>query len=171
MFAAIGDPTTKQDQHCRFDALARRQCRCRLLRRDDDQRPSAGNGHSRQLQFLLLANVAGGRVTSLDGTNSRVGLHGNYKEGNLLPGAPARLRAWIPLHTPVNKELMEQWINLPQNKQMMYFYNDRAELCDRPLYAPTGMECAQCGAFDAISQTPAMHGSCQIARRVATTIP
>ena len=78
----------------------------------------------------------GGVSRMLDGTNSRVGLHGNYKDGNLLPAAPARLRAWIPLYAPVNKELMEQWINLPQNNQMMYFYNDRAELCDQSHCTP-----------------------------------
>jgi hypothetical protein len=73
----------------------------------------------------------GGVSRTLDGANSRVGLHSNYdSNGNLRPGAPARLRAWLPNYAPVNRELMEQWINLPENKQMMYFYNDRAELCD-----------------------------------------
>jgi hypothetical protein len=79
----------------------------------------------------------GGVTRRLDGAESRVGLHGNYKEdGNLRPGAPARLRAWLPTYAPVNQQLMEQWINLPINKQMMYFYIDRAELCDRGLCTP-----------------------------------
>jgi hypothetical protein len=73
----------------------------------------------------------GGVSRTLDGPDSRVGLHSNYdRNGDLKPGAPARLRAWIPNYAPVNRELMEQWINLPENTQMMYFYNDRAELCD-----------------------------------------
>ena len=68
---------------------------------------------------------------TLEGENSRVGLHGNYdSSGMLLPGASARLRAWLPAYAPVDKELMEQWINLGRNTQMMYFYNSRAELCD-----------------------------------------
>ncbi len=73
----------------------------------------------------------GGVSRTLDGPNSRVGLHGNYdRAGNLEPGAPARLQAWIPTYAPVNRRLMEQWTTLPVNKQMMFFYNDRAELCD-----------------------------------------
>lgn len=73
----------------------------------------------------------GGVSRTLDGADSRVGLHGNYRNGTLLRGAPARLQAWIPSYAPsVNRQLMEQWTNLPSNKQIMYFYNDRAELCN-----------------------------------------
>jgi len=73
----------------------------------------------------------GGVTRVLEGQNSRVGLHGNYDgNGDLRPGAPARLRAWLPSYAPVNKQLMEQWINLPTNTQMMYFYNTHAELCN-----------------------------------------
>ena len=73
----------------------------------------------------------GGVTRTLAGPDSRVGLHGNYdNSGNLRPGAPARLRAWLPLYAPVDRQLMEQWIVLPNHNQMMYFYNDRAELCD-----------------------------------------
>src|SRR5947209_6570848 len=72
----------------------------------------------------------GGVSRMLDGANSRVGLHGNYyRRGKLLPGAPARLQAWIPSYAPANKVLLEQWTVLPFNKQMMFFHNDRAELC------------------------------------------
>jgi hypothetical protein len=79
----------------------------------------------------------GGVSRTLDGAHSRVGLHGNYRDGALLPGAPARLQAWIPSYAPsVNRQLMEQWTNLPSNKQMMYFYNDRAELCDHGQCTP-----------------------------------
>lgn len=75
----------------------------------------------------------GGVTRTLDGENARVGLHGNYERtGVLRTDAPGRLRAWIPSYAPnVDRKLMEQWINLPLNKQMMYFYNDRAELCDK----------------------------------------
>lgn len=74
----------------------------------------------------------GGVSRMLDGANSRVGLHGNYdRRGNLLPGAPGRLQTWISSYAPVNKLLLEQWTVLPVNRQMMFFYNDRAELCDR----------------------------------------
>ncbi len=71
----------------------------------------------------------GGVSRTLKGEKSRVGLHGNYSHGTLEPGAPQRLQAWIPSYAPVNKQLMEQWTTLRYNKQMMYFYNDRAELC------------------------------------------
>ena len=73
----------------------------------------------------------GGVERALDGPNSRVGLHGNYGDGGLEPGAPSKLRNWIPQYAPaVDRALMEKWINLPVNKMMMYFYNDRAELCE-----------------------------------------
>lgn len=74
----------------------------------------------------------GGVERTLEGPNSRVGLHGNYGNGGgLLAGAPQQLRAWIPQYAPaVDRDLMEQWIHLPSNKWMMYFYNDRAELCE-----------------------------------------
>jgi len=73
----------------------------------------------------------GGVRRSLDGPNSRVGLHGNYESnGGLMSAAPQKLRTWIPTYAPdVDKALMEEWIRLPTNKWMMYFYNDRAELC------------------------------------------
>jgi hypothetical protein len=72
----------------------------------------------------------GGVSRTLDGKNARVGLHGNYKNGILESGAPARLQAWIPNYAPVNRQLMEQWTRLPTHSDMMYFYNDRAELCE-----------------------------------------
>lgn len=73
----------------------------------------------------------GGVRRSLDGPTSRVGLHGNYDgNGGLQSAAPQKLRNWIPTYAPdVDKTLMEEWIRLPMNKWMMYFYNDRAELC------------------------------------------
>jgi hypothetical protein len=80
----------------------------------------------------------GGVERTLDGPNSRVGLHGNYdKGGGLLADAPTRLRAWIPQYAPtVDRGLMEQWIHLPVNKSMMNFYNGRAELCDNGSCSP-----------------------------------
>jgi len=73
----------------------------------------------------------GGVSRTLDGKNARVGLHGNYQQGALEPGAPERLRAWILKYAPrVNRELMMQWTRLPTKRDMMYFYNDRAELCE-----------------------------------------
>ena len=80
----------------------------------------------------------GGVSRTLDGDNSRVGLHGNYdRSGDLLPGAPARLQGWIPNYAPaVNRQLMEQWTTLPHNEQMMFFYNTRTELCDRGRCSP-----------------------------------
>jgi hypothetical protein len=78
----------------------------------------------------------GGVTRMLEGPNSRVGLHGNYENGDLMPGAPARLRAWLPRFAPVDRQLMEQWIVLPHNTEMMYFYNDRAELCDHRACTP-----------------------------------
>jgi len=73
----------------------------------------------------------GGVQRTLDGPNSRVGLHGNYKEGgSIASDAGQKLRTWIPQYAPnVDKALMEQWIRLPTNKWMMYFYNDKVELC------------------------------------------
>jgi hypothetical protein len=79
----------------------------------------------------------GGVTRTLEGTNSRVGFHGNYDgAGDLRPDAPARLRAWLPAFAPVDRQLMEQWIVLPHHTQMMYFYNDRAELCDHSACTP-----------------------------------
>ncbi len=74
----------------------------------------------------------GGVERTLEGQTSRVGLHGNYNAtGGLLAEAPQRLRTWIPRHAPeVDRSLMEQWIRLPTNRWMMYFYNEKAELCD-----------------------------------------
>ncbi len=72
----------------------------------------------------------GGVSRTLDGESARVGLHGNYRNGSLEPGAPARLQASIPNYAPVNRELMVQWTTLPTNHDMMYFYNDHAELCE-----------------------------------------
>ena len=73
----------------------------------------------------------GGVERTLDGPHSRVGLHGNYgNSGGLSAEAGQKLRTWIPQYAPtVDKALMEQWIRLPTNKWMMYFYNDKAELC------------------------------------------
>jgi hypothetical protein len=80
----------------------------------------------------------GGVERALEGPNSRVGLHGNYStNGGLLPDAPYRLRTWIPQHAPnVDKALMEQWTILPSNNWMMYFYNDKAELCESRTCTP-----------------------------------
>jgi len=79
----------------------------------------------------------GGVKRSLEGLSARVGMHGNYDDaGDLLPAAPLRLRTWLPSFALVDRQLMEQWITLPNHKQMMYFYNDRAELCDRGSCAP-----------------------------------
>jgi len=74
----------------------------------------------------------GGVERTLDGPSSRVGLHGNYNDGGgIAADAGQRLRTWIPHYAPnVDKALMEQWIRLPSNKWMMYFYNGRAELCE-----------------------------------------
>ena len=90
----------------------------------------------------------GGVDRTLEGPNSRVGLHGNYASGGgLLPDAPQRLRAWIPQHAPnVDKALMEQWTSLPSNNWMMYFYNDRAELCESRACTPvTGRDARNAG--------------------------
>jgi hypothetical protein len=80
----------------------------------------------------------GGVLRTLEGTNPRVGLHGNYwNDGILKPEAPACLQAWIPQHAPrVNRELMAQWTQLPTNRDMMSFYNTRAELCRGSLSTP-----------------------------------
>jgi hypothetical protein len=72
----------------------------------------------------------GGVSWTLDGKNARVGLHGNCRNGMLEAGAPTRLRSWIPNYAPVNQELMERWTTLPTNHDVMYFYNDHAELCE-----------------------------------------
>lgn len=79
----------------------------------------------------------GGVSRTLDGKNARVGLHGNYRNGTLEPGTPARLQAWIPMYAPeVNRDLITQWTQLPTNHDMMFFYNDRAELCENRQCTP-----------------------------------
>jgi hypothetical protein len=73
----------------------------------------------------------GGVTRKLEGDESTVGLHGNYKNsGHLIDESTARLRAWIPRFAPdVDVALMNQWTELFYSKQMMYFYNKRASLC------------------------------------------
>ena len=79
----------------------------------------------------------GGASRTLDGPYSKVGLHGNYdRNGLLLPDGPKRLRSSIPSYAPVDRQLMEQWINLARNTQMMYFCNAKAELCYRESCTP-----------------------------------
>lgn len=90
----------------------------------------------------------GGVRRYLSWPGSHVGLHGNYDDkGKLLPEAPARLRAWIPEYAPnVNRGLMNQWTELPINRDMMVFYKTRAELCHRALPRPN---CARLPGFNA----------------------
>jgi hypothetical protein len=73
----------------------------------------------------------GGVTRKLEGDESTVGLHGNYKNsGHLIDESTARLRQWIPRFAPdVDVALMNQWTELFYSKQMMYFYNKRASLC------------------------------------------
>jgi hypothetical protein len=79
----------------------------------------------------------GGVERSLDGPGAKVGVHGNYDSHGLIPDSPARLRAWIPQYAPaVDRALMEKWINLPSNTTIMYFYNDKAELCEGQTCTP-----------------------------------
>jgi hypothetical protein len=89
----------------------------------------------------------GGVRRRLEGPESRVGLHGNYDEdGVLVPAAMARLRAWLPRYAPVDAALMERWIGLPTNRWMMYFYNDRAEVCEGRVCTPLpGWDAARAG--------------------------
>jgi hypothetical protein len=74
----------------------------------------------------------GGVHREIHGFEAFVGLHGNYdKNGDLIPTAPARLKAWIPKYAPqVDRRLMDQWVVLPHNYMMMRFYFDHAELCN-----------------------------------------
>jgi hypothetical protein len=73
----------------------------------------------------------GGVTRKLEGDESTVGLHGNYKSsGHLIDESTTRLRQWIPRFAPnVDVDLMNQWTELFYSKQMMYFYNKRASLC------------------------------------------
>lgn len=73
----------------------------------------------------------GGVTRKLEGDESTVGLHGNYKNsGHLIDESTTRLRQWIPRFAPnVDVDLMNQWTELFYSKQMMYFYNKRAALC------------------------------------------
>jgi len=73
----------------------------------------------------------GGAHRELADANSWVGLHGNYSDaGELQPDAPHRLRNWLPVMAPaIDETLMEQWIHLQKNTQMMRFYQGKASLC------------------------------------------
>ena len=74
----------------------------------------------------------GGVNRRLDGAKSAVGLHANYnvKTGYILGGSTYKLRDWIPRFAPnVDTKLMEQWTSLPYAKNMMYFFNSKALLC------------------------------------------
>ncbi len=74
----------------------------------------------------------GGVQRRLYDSNSRVGLHGNYRNGFVYDDGIYRLRDWIPRYAPnVDKKLLEKWTELIYSSQMMYFYNNRAGLCHR----------------------------------------
>ena len=74
----------------------------------------------------------GGVQRTLKGAWSRVGLHSNYKDGYATYEGTEKLREWIPRFVPhVDKKLMREWTALEPKNLMMYFYNDRAELCTR----------------------------------------
>jgi len=74
----------------------------------------------------------GGVQRTLNGSRSRVGLHSNYKDGFATWEGTQKLRDWIPRFSPhVDKKLMREWTSLDTKNLMMYFYNDRAELCSR----------------------------------------
>jgi hypothetical protein len=90
----------------------------------------------------------GGVERTLEGFGSRVGLHGHYdNSGNLIPGAPERLRAWIPRFTPVDTALMEKWINLPRANNVMFFYGGFAENCT----SGTGGDVGRCSRISGMS--------------------
>ncbi len=92
----------------------------------------------------------GGVRRRLEGPDSRVGLHGNYNEdGALVPQTVARLRAWLPRYAPVDATLMERWTSLPTNRWMMYFYPDRAELCEGRVCTPLpGWDAGRAGLLE-----------------------
>lgn len=73
----------------------------------------------------------GGAHRELADADSWVGLHGNYSDaGDLQPGAPHRLRNWLPVMAPaIDEVLMEQWIHLEKNTQTMRFYREKAAIC------------------------------------------
>ncbi len=85
-----------------------------------------------------LATVIRGRCASSCSRMWLGGVERNYANGGgLLPEAPQKLRDWIVHRVPdVDKGLMERWIHLPSNKWMMYFYNDKAELCQSGACTP-----------------------------------
>jgi hypothetical protein len=92
------------------------------------------NKISTSIQGFCLSSCSrmwlGGVSRKLEGDDSTVGLHGNYKGVHLIEESTVRLRAWIPRYAPeVDVELMNRWTALFYSRQMMYFYNKRAELC------------------------------------------
>jgi len=92
------------------------------------------NNISTSIEGFCLSSCSrmwlGGVNRKLEGDNSTVGLHGNYKGIHLIDESTARLRQWIPRFAPdVDVELMNRWTALFYSKHMMYFYNKRAELC------------------------------------------
>ena len=92
------------------------------------------NNISTSIEGFCLSSCSrmwlGGVHRKLEGDDSTVGLHGNYKGVHLIEESTARLRAWIPRFAPdVDVELMNRWTALFYNKEMMYFYNKRAALC------------------------------------------
>ena len=74
----------------------------------------------------------GGVQRTLNSSWARVGLHSNYKDGFATWEGTQKLRDWIPRFSPhVDKKLLREWTSLKTKNLMMYFYNDRAELCSR----------------------------------------
>jgi len=76
----------------------------------------------------------GGVTRKLSGPKSYVGLHGTYNADEKKELSPRFIKLkdiWvINLAPDVDRTLLQQWLNLPLTKQVMRFYQDRAELCD-----------------------------------------
>jgi hypothetical protein len=55
-----------------------------------------------------------------------VAFHSNYdKAGNIEPGAPERLKAWITKYSDgrVNQPLLDIWTHIPNHKGFVYFFD------------------------------------------------
>jgi len=76
----------------------------------------------------------GGISRKLSGRNTYLGTHGAYSTDDKkeLSHRLARLGdVWVLNMAPnVDRALLEQWVRLPKQAQVMRFYQDRAELCD-----------------------------------------
>jgi hypothetical protein len=88
---------------------------------------TAVSGHCNSSCSRMFLGGTGRRFTDDEAADQTwIAFHSNYdKEGNIKPGAPERLKAWIKKYTDgrVNARLLDIWTHLPNHKGFVYFFD------------------------------------------------